>query len=86
MISTAKEGFLQKQSTVISDFSNGMQNRRHVAKVAYAPYLSSKERLVIHDAIVRYFEVSATKGIPLGQTLKWLSDELMPLGGCLMLF
>ena len=55
MISTAKEGIFQKQSVMFSDVSEGMQSRRHVAKLVYNNVLDSKalsvDRAVSHPAL-----------------------------------
>jgi hypothetical protein len=53
MVSTAKEGLLQRQSTVVSICgANGKIYRRGVAKLIYASSLRSSDRLQFHDIVI----------------------------------
>ena len=53
-VSTAKEGFLQRQSTMVSICTpDGIKiTRRGVAKLIYASSLRSTDRLQLHDIVV----------------------------------
>lgn len=54
MVSTAKEGLLQKQSTMVSicNADGTIIYRRGVAKLIYASSLRSNDRLQLHDIVV----------------------------------
>ena len=80
MISTAKEGFFQKQSVMFSDISAGMQSRRHVAKLIYNDILGSKERLGLHDAITSHLDAAGMGGQSLTEALRTLFDGLKTEG------
>ena len=55
MVSTAKEGFLQKQSTMIAEMPIGqLEPRRLVAKIIYTPSLRSDDRLQMHDLVTKH--------------------------------
>jgi len=76
MISTAKEGVFQKQSVMFSDVSDGMQQRRHIAKLLYNDVLDSSQRLGLHDAITAHIDAHGMAGRTLSDTLRELFDGL----------
>jgi len=80
MISTAKEGIFKKQSVMFSDVSEGMQSRRHVAKLVYNDVLDSKARLGLHDAITSHLDAAGMGGQPLTEALRTLFDGLKTEG------
>jgi hypothetical protein len=53
-VSTAKEGFLQRQSTMLSicNADGTVIYRRGVAKLIYASSLRSSDRIQLHDIVV----------------------------------
>ncbi len=69
MISTAKEGIFKKQSVMFSDFSDGMENRRHVAKLVYSDRLDSEARLDFHDQIAAHLDGGGMAGQTLRESL-----------------
>lgn len=73
-ITTAKEGIFQKQSVKFSDFTNGLQNRRHVAKLLFNDAVDSKTRLELHDTITQLLDEFGMDGIPLKDALLMLFD------------
>ena len=79
-ISTAKEGFFQKQSMAIFDTTNGWENRRIVAKLVYNDILDKNARLGLHDAIIHAIDESGMNGVSLGQTLNGLFEGLTKEG------
>jgi hypothetical protein len=75
-ISTAKDGFFQKQSMVIFDTTDGFSNRRVAAKLVYNEVLDSNARLGLHDPIIHTIDESGMNGIPLLETLTTLFEGL----------
>jgi hypothetical protein len=75
MISTAKEGVFQKQSVVFFDLSQGMQNRKAVAKFLYNNFFSSQTRLQLHDAITGYLDAAGMDGLSLDAALRSLFEK-----------
>jgi hypothetical protein len=69
-ISTAKDGFFQKQSMVIWDTSEGFSNRQLAAKIVYNDLLDSNARLELHDTIIHAIDESGMNGITLLETLE----------------
>lgn len=69
MISTAKEGVFELQSVMFSDFSDGMENRRHVAKLLYSDDLDSEARLDFHDQIAARLDAGGMSGQTLRESL-----------------
>jgi hypothetical protein len=80
MISTAKEGFFKKQSVMFSDFTDGMENRRHVGKLLYNDALDSNARLGLHDAITHSLDEAGMAGVSLTDALHSLFDGLKAEG------
>jgi hypothetical protein len=80
MISTAKEGIFQKQSVMFSDVSQGMQSRRHVAKLLYNDILDSNARLGLHDAITAHLDAAGMTGQSLTDALRSLFEGLSAEG------
>jgi hypothetical protein len=58
MVSTAKEGFFKRQSTVVYEIrsSDGISDRHPLIKFLYSPTLSSGERLSQHENIVEILD------------------------------
>jgi len=77
MVSTAKEGIFKKQSVMFTDFTSGMESRRHVAKLLYNNVLDSDARLGLHDAITHTLDEA---GMPLADALRSLFDGLKAEG------
>lgn len=71
-ISTAKEGFFQKQSMLIYDTTSGFSNRQLAAKLVYNDWLDSNARLGLHDTIIHTIDESGMNGITLLETLQAL--------------
>ena len=76
MVSTAKEGFFQKQSVRISDCANGMSTRRVVAKLLYNSVLSKQDRLGLHDMLVASIDELGMGGYSLKEALQTLFERL----------
>ena len=59
-VSTAKEGLLQKQSTMVFQTRdpNGTDVGRTVAKITYSPSLRSSDRLQMHELISTHLDVA----------------------------
>ena len=76
MISTAKEGIFKRQSVMFSDFSEGMQNRKHIAKLVYNEALDSKARLDFHDTITVKLDEAGKSGQSLNEALHAIFDDL----------
>ena len=76
MISTAKEGFFKKQSVMFSDISAGIKNRHHVAKLLFNDFLSSAQRIELHDVFAHFIDESGMTGKSLRDTLSELFDGL----------
>lgn len=71
-VSTAKDGFFQKQSMVIFDTTRGFSNRQLAAKLIYNDLLDSNARLDLHDTIIHTIDESGMNGINLLKTLQAL--------------
>ena len=73
MVSTAKEGFFKKQSTMISEVNpNG--TRRRVGRLIYASSLSSGERLQMHEVVIA--GLNDLDGCSLGVAMSMVFGEL----------
>ena len=80
MISTAKEGFLLKQSTRFSDCTNGTSNRKLIANLRYNKILGKQERLGLHDVIVGVIDEAGKNGSSLKDALQTLFNGLEKQG------
>ena len=75
-VSTAKNGFFEKQSIVIFDTTDGFSNRQVAAKFIYNKLLDSDARLGMHDAIIHAIDESGMNRISLIKTLSTLLVRL----------
>ena len=76
MISTAKDGWFRKQSMIFWDINAGMASRRQVAKLFFNGFLSSAQRIELHDVISHVIDEGGMSGKSLGDTLTELFDGL----------
>ena len=82
MVSTAKEGVLQPQSTMIieGEMVNDRANCRACGKVIYASSLRSSDRLQLHDIIAEMLDTLGTNGVSLYEALQEVFEELKGRG------
>ena len=82
VVSTAKEGLFQKQSTMIleGDMMQGRANCRACGKVVYSLSLRSSDRLQFHDIICRLLDECGDEGLTLGKALDNIFEELRRRG------
>ena len=76
MISTAKEGFFKKQSTVFSDLSGGMSSPRQIAKFLFNDHIGSPQRMEFHDVIAQVIDKDGMNGQSLREALMYLFEKL----------
>lgn len=78
MVSTAKEGVFESQSTVIieGDMVNDRANCRACGKIIYASSLRSSDRLQFHDIIAKMLDTLGTNGVSLCEALQEVFEEL----------
>jgi hypothetical protein len=80
MVSTAKEGLLQKQSTMVHICTaNGIVIRRGVAKLIYTSSLRSSDRLQLHDIVVASLDELGDE-MDLGEALDLVIEHLKQRG------
>jgi len=72
MVSTAKESLFKRQSVQFSDFTEGMEHRRHVAKLFYSKAVPSKARLEMHDMIAHILDAAGMEGSSLNSAIEVL--------------
>ncbi len=55
MVSTVKDGFFERQSTIVLEMASpdSVKPRRGVARFIYTPAMGSLERLKLHDLFVK---------------------------------
>lgn len=75
-VSTAKAGILKKQSLLIIDTTNGLDQKILSAKITYNDSLSSETRLAFHDATVDIINEAGMKGVSLQEAIAGLFDIL----------
>jgi hypothetical protein len=80
MVSTAKEGIFQKQSTMIAECSEDLSERRHVGKIVYSDSLRTTDRLRIHDVIVTGFNEIGSDGSSFPYILGVVCSQLKESG------
>jgi hypothetical protein len=82
VVSTAKEGLFQKQSTMIiaGDMVQDRSNCRPCGKIVYAASLASSDRLQFHDIICKLLDESGENGLSLGESLDNVFAELKRRG------
>ena len=71
MVSTAKEGLLKAQSTVVLELPLGqLEPRRPVAKIIYTPSLRASDRLQVHEVICKALDAYGDQdGLSLGNAI-----------------
>jgi len=80
MISTAKDGFFKKQSIIFWDINAGMASRRQIAKLLFNEFLSSAQRIELHDVIAHVTDEAGMSGKDLLDTLTELFEGLQKEG------
>jgi hypothetical protein len=82
VISTAKEGFFKRQSTIIikGDRVQDKANARPCAKVIYTPSLKSSDRLSLHDGLANQIDELGEQGLSLGTAIDLCFKELKQRG------
>ena len=85
-VSTAKEGWFQKQSTIISEpkidnsVEAGPAGLRPCGKVIYSPTLRTSDRLQFHDAIAKTLDALGEGGCTLDEALEQVFVDLKRRG------
>jgi hypothetical protein len=85
-VSTAKEGWFQKLSTIILEpkignaVGAGAAGFRPCGKVIYSPTLRTSERFQFHDVIAKTLEALGEKGLALEEALEQIFADLKRRG------
>ncbi len=82
VVSTAKEGLLEKQSTMLleGDMIQDRANCMPCGKITYTSSLGSSDRLELHDNICKRLDELGENGLTLRETLDRIIEELEEQG------